>query len=111
VIVAIGHVYAQLPRREVVEQAMLTAQREAREQDGCMLFSFAEVLGEAGHFLVVQRWRDQGALEEHYRSDSFAAYQAAMRHQLVRDSDLQLHVVAESVSPLAEATLDLDQDD
>jgi quinol monooxygenase YgiN len=111
VIVAIGDVYAQLPRRGEVEQAMLTAQHEAREQHGCITFSFAEVLGDPGHFLVVQRWRDQEALDEHYRSDSFAAYQAAVRHQLVRDSDLQLHVVAESVTPLAPRALDLDQDD
>jgi quinol monooxygenase YgiN len=111
VVVAIANVYAKVPQRDVVEQALRDAQSSAGEQDGCMTFAFAEVVGDPGHFLVVERWRDRSALDEHYRSASFASYQAAIRHQLVRDSDLDVHVVSETIRPFDLPELDLDQDD
>jgi quinol monooxygenase YgiN len=90
---------------------MLALQTEAGRQDGCLLFAFAEQLGDPGHFLVVQRWRDQASLEEHYRSPGFASYQAAIGELLVRESELELHRVEETVRPVNSSTLDLDQDD
>ncbi len=110
-IVALGDVYPQIPRRDEAEQAMLEAQRAALDQDGCISFTFAEALGEDGHYVVVQRWRDRAALEEHYRSESFFHYQAAITPLLVRESDLRLHTVEDEIHPLDSDPLDLNQDD
>jgi quinol monooxygenase YgiN len=111
VIVALGDVYAQIPRREEAEQTMLEAQRAALTQDGCISFAFGEILGEQGHYVVVQRWRDRNALEEHYRSEEFFRYQAAIGPLLVRESELELHTVADAIRPLNSDPLDLPQDD
>jgi quinol monooxygenase YgiN len=110
-IVALGDVYAQIPQRGAIERAMLALQAQALEQDGCVSFVFAEVLADPGHFLLVQRWRDRGALDAHYRSAAFADYQAAVEGLLVRDSELHLHVIAETVRPVDSSRLDLRQDD
>jgi quinol monooxygenase YgiN len=111
VIVALGDVYAQIPRREEAVAAMLDEQRAALGQDGCISFAFAEALDEQGHYVVVQRWRDHAALDEHYRSEEFFHYQAAIAPLLVRESELELHTVADAIRPLNSDPLDLRQDD
>ncbi len=110
-IVALGDLHTQILRRADVERVMKDAQAAAREREGCESFSFAEAVGDPGHYLIVARWRDQGAMEAHYRSPAFAAYQAAIAPLLVADSELQLHVVDQAVRPIDAKTLDLRQDD
>jgi quinol monooxygenase YgiN len=111
VILATGDVYAQIPQRQAVIEAMARAQQAAREEPGCELFAFAEAIDDPGHFLLLQRWHDRTALDAHYASAGFAEYQAAIAPLLVRDSELHVHVVQESTRPLNSARLDLHQDD
>jgi quinol monooxygenase YgiN len=89
-LIALGDIYAQIERREEVRELMRATQASGREQDGCEYYAFAETLDDPGHFVVVQRWRDRGALDEHYRSPSFADYQARIGPLLVRSSELSL---------------------
>jgi quinol monooxygenase YgiN len=100
VIVGLGDIYAQIPRREEVRELMRVTQASVREQPGCISYAFAETLDDPGHFVVVQRWRDQAAVDEHYGSRAFAEYQAKIADLLVRTSELSLHVVAEAVRPV-----------
>lgn len=110
-LIGIGDVFAQIPQRRAAERVMLAAQAAARRQEGCLSYSFAEVLGDPGHYLVVQSWRDQESLDAHHRSASFADYQSAITPLLSRDSELELHTVERSVRPEAEeAALTLDTD-
>jgi len=111
VIVALGDVYAQIPRRAEAEEAMLSAQRDALGQDGCISFAFAEALGEPGHYVVMQRWRDREALEGHFRSEGFFRYQAAITPLLVRESELTLHSVEDAVRPVDSEARSVPQDD
>ncbi len=110
-IVALGDVYAQLPRREAAAEAMLSAQQAALDQPGCISFAFAETLAEPGHYLVVQRWSDRDALEAHFRSEAFFRYQAAIAPLLVRESELTLHSVEDAVRPLESETHTVPEDD
>jgi quinol monooxygenase YgiN len=111
VIIALGDIYAQVPRRDEVRKLMRTTQARVREEPGCISYEFAETLDEAGHFLVVQQWRDLAALEEHYRSQAFAAYQEEIGEQLVRTSELRVHVVSESFQPVGSSPTDPRDDD
>jgi quinol monooxygenase YgiN len=110
-IIALGDVYAQAPRLEQVRELMRATQARTREQPGCIAYAFAESLEDPGHFVVVQQWRDQPALDEHYRSQAFARYQAQIAEQLVRSSELRLHEVRSSYEPVDSSRLDLAQDD
>jgi quinol monooxygenase YgiN len=100
VIIAIGDIYAQIPRRDEVRDLMRETQLGARELPGCLSYTFAETLDDPGHFIVVQQWRDRAALDEHYRSRAFVRYQANIAELVVRDSELQLHSVRDSVRPI-----------
>ncbi|HXD55481.1 MAG TPA: putative quinol monooxygenase [Solirubrobacteraceae bacterium] len=110
-IVVHADVFAQIPQREGVREAMLLAQRAAREQDGCVSFQFAEALDEPGHFVAVERWRDGAALEAHFRSSSFQAYEEAVTPLLVRDSEVLVLTAQEELRPVDSSPLDLRQDD
>ena len=110
-IIALGDVYAQIPRRDEVRELMSLTQRRVAEQPGCLSFTFAETLDDPGHFLIVQSWRDQRALDEHYRSEAFARYQAEIANWLVRTSELRVHVVQESFVPVDSSPIDTSQDD
>jgi quinol monooxygenase YgiN len=110
-IIALGDIYAQIPRLQDVRELMRITQASARVEDGCISYAFAETLDEPGHFLIVQQWRDQVALEEHYRSAAFADYQAQIADQLVRSSELRLHRVGESLVPVDSMRIDTSADD
>jgi quinol monooxygenase YgiN len=111
VIIALGDVYAQIPRRDEVRELMRVTQRRVAEQPGCLSFAFAETLEDPAHFLIVERWRDQQALDEHYRSEAFAEYQAGIANWLVRASELRVHVVQERYVPVDSQSIETPHED
>jgi quinol monooxygenase YgiN len=111
VIVGVGDIYTQIPRREEVRELMRSTQASVREQPGCILYAFTETLDDPGHYVVVQQWRDQAAVEEHYGSRAFAEYQEKIAELLVRTSELRLHVVMEGIRPVARPDLSTTQED
>ena len=110
-IVVHADVFAQIPYLEDARAAMRSAQAAAIEQDGCVSFQFAEVLGDPGHFVAVERWRDMAALQEHFRSAAFSAYQEAIAPLLVRDSEVLVLEAEGQMRPVESSGLDLRQDD
>ena len=90
---------------------MLEAQHAALAEDGCISYAFAEALREPGHYLVVQRWRDRDALDAHYRSEAFFRYQASITPLLVRESELTVHEVWDTVRPVDSEARTLPRDD
>jgi quinol monooxygenase YgiN len=110
-LVVIGDVFVQVPQREAAASVMIAAQDAARDEDGCIAFAFAERVGERGHFLVVETWRDQGALDAHFRSEAFARYQQDIEPLLVRDSEVRVHRVAQVLTPLPSSGLVIRHDD
>jgi quinol monooxygenase YgiN len=111
VIIALGDVYAQIPRVEAVRELMRATQARVREQPGCISYAFAQSLDEPAHFVLVQQWRDREALEQHYGSQAFANYQAQITKQIVQTSELRLHEVETSYAPVDSSRLDIAQDD
>ena len=110
-IIALGDIYAQIPRREQVRELMRATQERVRQQPGCIYYAFAETLDDPGHFVMLAQWRDQAALEEHYRSEAFADYQAQISELLVRTSELSVHSGEASLRPARSSPLDISQDD
>jgi quinol monooxygenase YgiN len=110
-ILALGDIYAQIPRREEVRELMLATQARIRQQPGCVSYVFAETLEDPGHFVVTSQWRDRAALDEHYRSAPFVEYQAQIEGRLVRTSELRVHTVGESVTAVESSPRDAHLDD
>jgi quinol monooxygenase YgiN len=105
-IVAVADVYGLVGRRAELLDLMRETQGSARENPGCLTYTFAETLDDPGHFVLVQEWRDQAALDEHYRSPGFASYQERVGEFLARPTQLRVHQVAETLLPADSAPMD-----
>lgn len=53
---------------------MVTFGDAARARDGCLFFAVAPDDPRTGRILVVERWRDQAALDAHLAADETAAF-------------------------------------
>jgi len=71
--------------------AMLAA---SRAEDGCLTYSYGEDVGEPGLIRVFELWRDQAALEAHFKAAHMAAWRAACAEHGVFDRRLALYEVA-----------------
>jgi quinol monooxygenase YgiN len=72
-------------------QAMMTA---SRAEDGCAAYGYAEDVGEPGLIHVFVLWRDQAALDAHFKTDHMAAWRAAGPAFGVSDRTLKVYEIA-----------------
>jgi quinol monooxygenase YgiN len=93
----IGDIYGLVGLADELVELLSETQAQARLEPGCLAYTFAEVVGDPGHYLVVQEWRDEQALDAHYSSPTFQRYQEQVGEFLARPSDVRLHRVAETV--------------
>lgn len=71
--------------------AMLAA---SRAEDGCITYSYGEDVAEPGLIRVFEVWRDQAAIEAHFKAPHMAAWRAACAEHGVADRRLSLYEVA-----------------
>jgi quinol monooxygenase YgiN len=51
---------------------VLRSLRDAsRAEPGCVCFDVSQSVDDAGTFVLYEEWRDQAALDEHYKTDHF----------------------------------------
>jgi quinol monooxygenase YgiN len=105
-VVVVGDVYTLAGRRDDVIALLRDTQERIRPQPGCVSFSFAEVVGDPGHYLVVEEWSDDAALRTHFRSDAFTSYQENVGELLARPSEVRIHRVSETTRPVDSGPLD-----
>jgi quinol monooxygenase YgiN len=96
-VVVVGDIYALVGRRDDLVELLRETQERARSEPGCVAYAFAEVVADPGHYLILQEWRDETALEAHYASVGFTRYQAQVGELLARPSEVRVHRVAETV--------------
>ncbi|HEY3886957.1 MAG TPA: putative quinol monooxygenase [Caulobacteraceae bacterium] len=71
--------------------AMMTA---TRAEDGCAAYSYAEDVAEPGLIRVFEIWRDQAALDAHFKTAHMAAWRAAWPGFGVSDRNLKAYEIA-----------------
>ena len=65
--------------------AMLAA---SRAEDGCITYSYGEDVAEPGLIRVFEVWRDQAAIEAHFKAPHMADWRAACDDHGVSDRQL-----------------------
>ena len=73
---------------------MLTMLTASRAEDGCLTYSYGEDVAELGLIRVFEAWRDQAAIDAHFKAPHMAAWRAACAEQGVSDRRLALYEVA-----------------
>jgi quinol monooxygenase YgiN len=64
-----------MPALRAAAAVMVTA---TRAEAGCLVYAFAEDVVEPGLVHIVERWRDQDALNAHFATVHMAAFSAAI---------------------------------
>ena len=95
--IVVGDIYVLVGHADELVDLLLETQEQARAEPGCVAYAFAEVVRDPGHYVVVQEWRDEAALDAHYASPAFRRYQDRIGEFLARPSEVRLHRVAETV--------------
>jgi len=95
--VVVVDIYGLAGRAGELVALLRETQEHARLEPGCVRYAFADVVGDPGHHLVVQEWRDEAALEAHYASPSFRRYQHHVGELLARPSQVRLYRGARTV--------------
>lgn len=73
-------------RKAIVEMV-----RASRAEEGCIDYAFASDLADPDTLILFERWRDQGALDAHGKSDHMAAFQEFMGANPPEASDLRIY--------------------
>jgi quinol monooxygenase YgiN len=97
VIVAIGRVVTDDTNREEflrIAQAGVTA---SRQDPGCIAYALSEDTADRNHFVFVEQWEDQAALDAHFATDHIAAFMGTLPATLAAPPDVQFHTVSSTV--------------
>ena len=65
----------------------------SRAEDGCVTYSYAEDVAEPGLIRVFEVWRDQAALDAHFKSAHMAEWRAAGARSGISDRRLMAYEV------------------
>lgn len=72
-------------------EAMLAA---SRAEDGCLAYSYAVDVLDAGLIRIFEAWRDEAALNAHFETPHMAEWRAAWPKFGVSDRNLSLYQIA-----------------
>ena len=95
--VVVGDIYALVGRAEELVELLRETQEHALSEPGALTYAFAEVVADPGHYIVLQEWRDEAALEAHSASPAFRRYQERVGEFLARPTEVRLHRVTQTV--------------
>ncbi|HXQ17342.1 MAG TPA: putative quinol monooxygenase [Caulobacteraceae bacterium] len=73
---------------------MATMVAASQAEDGCLDYNYAEDVTEPGLIRVFERWRDQAALDAHFKTPQMASWRAAWPSFGVSDRRLFAYEVA-----------------
>jgi quinol monooxygenase YgiN len=77
-------------------RAMESMIAASRKEAGCIQYSYAEDILEAGLIHVIKAWRDSAALGAHFASAHIARWRSTWPALGIADRDLTLHEVSSS---------------
>ena len=102
----IAHMYGIAGRRSELVTLLADAERAATSDAGCLRYAATATVADPNHFVVVEEWHDDAAVEAHYASRRFERFQYALHGLLARPSEATIYSVDSAHRPLASAVMD-----
>ena len=95
-IVVVGRVQTDDARRDELVRLGQTVAAASREEAGCLAYRVYEDSEQPNHFVFVEEWESQAALEAHFATSHIATFMRDMPGTLVAAPDVRFHTVASS---------------
>jgi quinol monooxygenase YgiN len=106
IVAVLARVHGLAGARDALARALADLAAGARREEGCLDFVAARSVDDADEFVVVSRWRDEGAMRGHFAGASYGAYARAVGDLLARPSDVTVDTVAATVRPTPDVSSD-----
>ena len=87
-LIILGTVRVPPERIDAARGPMRAMVEATRAEDGCLDYAYAEDLLDPGLIHIIERWRDQAALEAHFQTAHMATWREAWRPISIRDRRL-----------------------
>jgi quinol monooxygenase YgiN len=102
-IVVVGRVTSDAEKRDQLIEVAQAIASASREEDGCIDYRFYEDTEQPNHFVFVEEWADQAALERHFGTPHIDTFMRSVPATMTKQPDVMFHTVASSVG-LAEVS-------
>src|SRR6478672_9501006 len=93
-IIIAGTVRVPLEKLASLKPHQLAMLAASRAEDGCLTYSYGEDVAEPGLIRVFEAWRDQAAIDAHFKAPHMATWRAACAEHGVSDRRLFAYAVA-----------------
>ncbi len=77
-IIVMGHAKMAPGEIDRLSEAMRTQIEATNAEDGCEHYSYARDVTDPDRMIVSERWRDQAAIDAHFKSAHMAAFNTAL---------------------------------
>lgn len=77
-IVVLGFMKTAPGEADRLLEAMNAMMTESESEEGCIRYVFSRVAGDTDSLVLTEIWRDQTALDAHFRTPHMAAFNAAV---------------------------------
>jgi quinol monooxygenase YgiN len=95
-IVVVGRVQTSPEHREALVRLGQMVASTSRAEAGCLGYRFYEDTERENHFLFVEEWESDAALQQHFATAHIAEFMGAVPATLVAPPDVQFHTIAAS---------------
>ena len=77
-IIVMGYAKLAAGQLDGLDEAMRAQVEATRGEDGCEHYSFARDVIDPDTLMIAERWRDQAAIDAHFKSPHMAAFNEAL---------------------------------
>jgi quinol monooxygenase YgiN len=95
-IVVVGRVQTDADKRDELIRIGTAVADASRGEEGCIAYRVHEAVDGPNEFVFVEEWRDEAALQAHFRTPHIAEFMAAITNTIVGPPDVKFHEVASS---------------
>ena len=93
-ILVTGRVQIPAERRERFVEVATEMCRNSREEDGCIGYRIYADLEQPDHYVFVEEWADEEALQRHFAEEHTGAFLQALVRLLGEPADALFHTIA-----------------
>ncbi len=93
-IVVVGRVRSDADRRTGLIGVALAVARASREEDGCLGYRFYEDTEVENDFVFVEEWKDEEALQRHFRTAHIADFMRSVPATLLAPPEVKFHTIS-----------------
>ena len=93
-IIVMGHCRTASGEFDRVTEAMQAQVAATNAEDGCIHYSFGRHVSDPDLLIISERWRDQAAIDAHFKSPHMAAFNAVLGASKVLEIDVKSYDLA-----------------